>query len=80
MLWSGMSVYNLRLARYRSGLRLSTSLKTATADATILFIAIKSIKCLGQNQKTQIDRQSHGCTLTQVMCTFTHLSDSDATW
>ena len=34
---------NLRLARSRTGLRFSTSLKTAMAETTILSIAIKSI-------------------------------------
>ena len=77
------SVSHMRPARHMSCVRLSMKLKTAVALTTILCIGIKSIKMSGnvqQKRKTQIDRRGHGCTLTPINCTLTHISHFDADW
>ena len=43
----------MRLARHRHGLKLSTSLKMAMTETTILYLALKSIKCLKSRDRNE---------------------------
>ena len=75
------SVNNLRLAGYRSSLRLSTSLKTVMAETTIKAMSVKSVK-LGDARQINVELRLTAVSVLNFQlftCMLTHISDPNAT-